>query len=108
MDHVNAAFDREQLEAVVSQSLGGTTEDPAKLITEFWQASEERLFSQKIVALVRDCSESLLERDRWLGRGIPYRKIGRRCLYCKADVVRWLEQHQLVISTSEYRDRAVA
>lgn len=68
----------------------------------FWNAPAEALFSQKLVANVIGFSESWLERQRWMGGGIRYFKIGRKCLYRKEDVIFWLNQHQKNHSTSEY------
>lgn len=72
------------------------------LINEFESAPDSTLFPQNTVAAVRCCTPALLERERWLGNGIPYIKINRRCLYKKQDVLDWINQHQKVSSTSEY------
>lgn len=74
----------------------------AELVAVFWAAPNEALFDQKVVAATRDCSESLCERDRWAGRGPRFVKQGRLVRYRKADVVEWLNSHQMFSSTSEY------
>lgn len=74
-----------------------------ELIKVFWAAPIEAFFGQEVIAPVSNKSIKTLESDRWRGLGIPYRKIGGRVLYQKQDVVRWLESHALVTSTSEYK-----
>lgn len=69
----------------------------------FWGAPIEAFFNQEIVASVRGVSVSTLENERWRGMGIPYRKISGRVLYRKNDVVFFLESHELINSTSEYK-----
>jgi hypothetical protein len=70
-------------------------------LAEFDSAPDSTLFNQVVIAHVRDCSIATLERDRWAGGGIPFIKIGRAVKYKKADVLRWLNQHQAQASTSE-------
>lgn len=70
--------------------------------SSFWMAPDTALFSQKAVSLVICKSEAWLEWKRHSGDGIPFRKIGRRCLYQKSDVVAFINKHQIVHSTSEY------
>ncbi len=72
-------------------------------ISEFWIAPVEAFFGQETIAPVTNKSIKTLESDRWRGTGIPYRKVGGRVLYQKQDVIRWLESHALVVSTSEYK-----
>jgi hypothetical protein len=72
------------------------------LVAIFWAAPEEALFNQKTIAAVLSCSQSKMERDRWAGTGIPYHKIGRRCLYRKAQVVEWIDRHSFAPSTSSH------
>lgn len=71
-------------------------------INKFWAAPEQALFNQKAIAKVLCCSTAWLERGRWAGYGPVFRKIGRRVIYTKHDVVDWLNRHQRVQSTSEY------
>ncbi len=72
----------------------------SELVAEFWAGHDQALFDQVTIAAVLRCSEAKMERDRWAGTGPPYRKLGRRCLYRKADVVKWFEGHPPLISTS--------
>lgn len=72
-------------------------------LAEFDNAPDSTLFNQVVIAHVRDCSIATLERDRWAGGGIPFIKIGRAVKYKKADVVKWLNQHQVQASTSEVK-----
>jgi hypothetical protein len=70
-------------------------------ISAFWAAPESALFDQIVVAAVIGYSTAWMERKRWEGEGIPYRKIGRKCRYVKRDVLEWLAQFQRVTSTSQ-------
>ena len=71
-----------------------------ELIAIFWASAIEAFFGQETIAPVTNKSIKTLESDRWRGVGIPYRKVGGRVLYRKADVVSWLEGHKLIHSTS--------
>ena len=51
-----------------------------------------RLLNQKEVASIIRKSEAWLERQRWLGEGIPYRKIGRSVRYQEDDILSFLEE----------------
>jgi hypothetical protein len=73
------------------------------LSSSFWEAHELTLFDQKTVANVLGISPAKLERDRWIGGGIPYLKIGRAIRYSKRDVVDWLAKRSIKAnSTAEY------
>lgn len=77
------------------------TETPRNIaLSEFHNAPETALFNQSVVALIRDCSVKTIERDRWVGQGIPFIKIGRLVKYRKSDVLAWLDQFQPQQSTS--------
>lgn len=65
-----------------------------ELLAEFDAAPRSALFPQIYIAAIRDCSEATIARDRGLGRGCPFIRIGKRVLYCKRDVLEWLEQHR--------------
>jgi hypothetical protein len=58
------------------------------------------------IAALRDCSEANIARDRNLGQGVPFLKIGNRVLYRKAAYLAWEEQHKPVSSTAEARTQA--
>jgi hypothetical protein len=70
------------------------------LIREYELALDWVLFSQETVAAIRDCSLATLERDRWIGIGIPFIKIGRLVRYKKEDIHAWLENHVTRQSTT--------
>lgn len=71
------------------------------LIQNFYNAPDEALFDQRVVAQIRGCSLATMERDRWAGGGIPFRKIGRQVRYKKADVLSWLNSHELKNNTTD-------
>lgn len=72
-----------------------------ELIQNFWGAPDDALFGQETIAPVTNRNIKTLECDRWKNNGIPYRKCGGRVLYRKADVITWINSHQLVTSTSD-------
>lgn len=59
-----------------------------------------KLLNQKQVAEIIGLSEAWLERKRWEGGGIPYRKLGRCVRYDEHDVLEWIEAHSKQYSTS--------
>ncbi len=72
-----------------------------QLINEFESAPNSTLFNQNTLASVLNCSKQLLERNRWAGLGVPYIKIGRKVLYRKSDVLKFLQQQKVYCSTSD-------
>jgi hypothetical protein len=77
-----------------------------KLLKEFDSAPPSIFLPPVYLAAVRDCSESTLARDRSLGRGCPFVRLGKRVLYRKVDILKWLEEHQPVCPTAEARLQA--
>ena len=71
------------------------------LITEYELAPDSALFAQETVAAIRDCSLATMERDRWIGTGVPFIKVGRLVRYRKTDIRAWLEKHQAFQSTTQ-------
>lgn len=71
-----------------------------ELLQEFESAPSTAMFDQNMVAAVRGCSPKTLERDRWAGGGVPFKKIGRLARYAKSDILAWIDQHATVTSTS--------
>jgi hypothetical protein len=71
-------------------------------VSAFWSAPASALFDQRVIAAVIGFSHAWMERKRLTGGGVPFRKVGRKCLYQKADVVAWLDQFEAVNSTAEY------
>lgn len=78
-----------------------TEQSRLDLIREYELSPDWALFSQETVAAIRACSLATLERDRWIGIGVPYIKMGRLVRYRKADIQAWLNQQQVIHSTSE-------
>jgi hypothetical protein len=74
------------------------------LIREFEEASEDTFFSQTTIAALRNCSLSTIERDRWAGIGIPFRKLGRMVRYCKSDIKKWFEEQIVFQSTAQAQE----
>ncbi len=72
-----------------------------ELIHQYDVAPDTALFSQQTIAAILDCSLATIERDRWLGKGIPFSKFGRLVRYRKADIREWMERHKTFRSTTE-------
>jgi hypothetical protein len=72
-----------------------------ELLREFEAAPPNALFTQSTIAALRCCSTGNIERERWLGRGVPFIRIGHAIRYRKVDYLMWEKQHQLVHSTAE-------
>lgn len=77
-----------------------------ELINEYETAPDSALFSQETVAAILDCSLATIERDRWIGKGIPFSKFGRLVRYRKADIREWLHKHQSFKSTTAMQFQA--
>jgi len=60
-----------------------------------------KLLNQKEVSQIIRKSEAWLERKRWEGGGIPYRKIGRHVRYLESEVWDWIKKHPVRSSTSD-------
>lgn len=73
----------------------------AELIAAFEAAPDNALFDQITVAAVFGCSRSKLERDRWAGTGVPYRKAGWQVRYSTSDVLAALAALPAYRPTSE-------
>lgn len=70
---------------------------------DFYAAPNEALLDRKTVAAGIGFSLAWMEIKAVTGGGIPFLKVGRRCLYRKSDVLAWLETNgKKVGSTSEY------
>jgi hypothetical protein len=69
------------------------------LLEEFEAAPPSALFTQSTIAALRCCSTGNIERDRWLGSGVPLIRTGHSIRYRKADYLAWEKQHQPVRST---------
>jgi hypothetical protein len=71
------------------------------LIQEYEQAPDWMMFSQETVAAIRDCSIATIERDRWIGIGVPFIKMGHLVRYRKSEIRTWLDQQVAVQSTAQ-------
>lgn len=71
------------------------------ILNEFYNSPPEALFDQKKISLVLECSNKSLERDRWAGTGIRFKKLGRSVRYQKSDVLAWLDAQTICGSTAE-------
>ena len=63
------------------------------------------LLNQREAAMLLGLSPRTLERYRYTGFGPAYRKLGRRVLYCAADIDQWIGS-RICHSTSEERANA--
>lgn len=77
------------------------------LLQEFDAAPLDALFTSTTVAAIRHCSVANIERERWRGTGIPFRRIGGSIRYCKQDILTWLSQYRAVRSTAEADAEAI-
>ena len=75
------------------------TEKRSDALKEFYDAPDSALFNQETIAAIRGCSKATMERDRFLGNGIPFIKINRAVRYRKKDVLIWLAKCQTLNST---------
>jgi hypothetical protein len=55
----------------------------------------DRLLTQREYARYRRCSVRTIERERAVGTGCPYVRIGARILYRLADVDRFVDAHRI-------------
>jgi hypothetical protein len=60
------------------------------IIRRFSDAPDDALFLREEVAAIRRCSRAKLERECWLGIGIPVIKDNGRALYRKRDIAAYL------------------
>lgn len=60
---------------------------PPRLDLARFKANPDAYFPGRDLADAGVRSEPALERDRWLGVGIPYTKVGRNVLYLGQDVI---------------------
>jgi hypothetical protein len=64
----------------------------AELAAEFSGLPPDALVTTAQVAAYLNCSEALLERNRWAGDGLPYIKNRRMVRYLKRDVLAHIER----------------
>ena len=58
-----------------------------QLRQEFLETPEDGLVDTSQVAAFLNCSTAKLERDRWMGEGLPFVKLGRLVRYRKQTVL---------------------
>ena len=76
---------------------------------EFWSLPDHALVDRDTVAAVRYVKRQTIEGEAIKGGGVPYRRIGRRALSTKADVLRWIEAHSAVVAnTAQAAQKAAA
>lgn len=76
---------------------------------EFWALPNEALVDRDTVAAVRFVKRQTVELEAIKGGGVPYRRIGRRALSAKGDVLRWMEaQSNVVTNTAQARTSETA
>lgn len=68
---------------------------------EFYALPHDAMVDRDTVAAVRYVERQTIELEAIRGGGIPYRRVGRRALYRKADVLSWMERSGVVRSTAE-------
>jgi len=78
------------------------------LMREYELAPDSALFPQETIAAIRSCSVALIERERWLGTGIPFIKTGRLVRYRKQDIRDWLAGHTAFQSTTQAQQQEMA
>jgi hypothetical protein len=71
------------------------------LINEYELSPDSAFFSQETVAAIRNCSLATIERDRWVGSGVPFVKMGRLVRYSKKEIRAWLDNHIAFQSTTQ-------
>jgi len=64
-------------------------------------ATVDRLLTEREYAEYRRCSTRTIERERAVGEGAPYVRIGRRILYRRADIDRFVDAHRIMRLTVE-------
>lgn len=75
---------------------------------EFYASPPDALFPREVIAAVRFCSVQTMEVEAIKGGGIPYRRLGRRAYYSKADYLTWVESQGKVVSNTAQLPRRQA
>jgi len=57
--------------------------------------NQHKYLNEKAVADLTGISTGTLRRDRFMGQGIPYCKLGRSVRYNMADVLTYMESHKV-------------
>jgi lysophospholipid acyltransferase (LPLAT)-like uncharacterized protein len=72
-----------------------------QLRAEFYALPADAMVDRRTVAAVRYVAVQTVELEAIRGGGVPYRRVGRRALYRKADVLAWMESGELVHVTAD-------
>jgi hypothetical protein len=59
------------------------------------QLENFRAIDEKAVSALTGRALKSLQNDRWLGRGIPFFKMGKSCRYRLSDVMEYLSAHRV-------------
>lgn len=77
--------------------------DKERLMHIFWEAPNEALLDRKTTAAGMGMSMGWMELKATHGGGVPFMKCGKRCLYKKSDVIKYIDDNYIIASsTSEY------
>lgn len=68
---------------------------------EFYALPDEALVDRETVAAVRYIEVQTVELEAIRGGGIQYRRVGRRALYRKSDVLDWMNRGKVVSNTAQ-------
>lgn len=73
---------------------------------EFWSLPPEAMVDRETQAAVRFVSLSTIEAEAIRGGGVPYRRVGRRALSTKADILAFMMRAPKVASTAQLAEAA--
>jgi len=59
------------------------------------ETSQEWLTEEETAVYAGKVPKATLKQWRWLGQGPPYSKVGRRVVYRRSDVDRWIESTRI-------------
>ena len=68
---------------------------------EFWALPPEAMVDRETQAAVRYVSLSTIEAEAIRGGGVPYRRVGRRALSTKADILAFMMRAPKVENTAQ-------
>lgn len=72
----------------------------SEILNISWAAPMMAMFDQNVVSIILQKSLASLERDRFVGGGLPFRKIGRLVRYVKQDILDWLQKSAPIICST--------
>lgn len=80
--------------------------DPADLRREFWSLPPDAYVDREMQAAVRFVSTQTIEAEAIHGGAVPYRRIGRKALSTKRDIVARIERAPAVTNTAQLAEAA--